>query len=244
MDTVQWGDITPGSVIQIGPGVTRHIPGIDAPYFVGMVVEKTDAMLELASIAISPQGEPYDMRVNVERHILEEAGELPSHHPEYRAWCEPESLLGFELPQPEVPQGLTLEELVRYNNGVFVLSHQSAGPRARFRQPFFDHTTASIVRQEVVVFALSGVDTMDRENVGGLVPDYEYSVPTHASFVVADRGPVLLGINGQLALGRSFGPGGGLRWHDLTRRFAIEAKVLKRAGIVLPPWAPTFAETP
>lgn len=232
MDALQWDDISLGDVVYVSEEITRYVAGIGNRAFLGMVTNMTNEMIELANIELTPEGQPDETYINIERPIVDQAPGFFELRPEFRVWCDPDALMGFGASQPQVPQGLTLGELVRYQEGMFVLAH-NAPVTAKYTPPFFDYASASVIRQRVVVFVLNGCLTqLERRNLHG-VAGYRHVVPEHVSFSVADNGPVLRTDPGRLAIGNFFGPGGGYRWHSLgsNERFAVETHVLERAGI-------------
>ena len=169
-------------------------------------------------------------QLRVGRHILRS-------RPEFRRWADdPAALMCFAGEgHPEVPAGMTLDELVRYGNGAFLLSDRPSEfePNTAFyRNPFFDLTgRKTAVRQRVTVFMLDGDAELRQERISPVSEGFRPVLPDGATFHKVSEGSVLSGERGTLRLST------GARSTDFEHYalhlgyFAIETKVLERAGL-------------
>jgi hypothetical protein len=242
-------DIAVGDVLEVS------YPHGERPTFTGEVTEVYASALKLTSVEIhSITGEPTRTYRSVTAEDLKAVGAqqaVVTLRPEYAVWSAG-GLMSFGLEQPEIPQGLTLHELLRHNRSQFILAFNPASGEwnpARYRMPFC--ASERIIRQHVTVFALNNGATLERYTPDGPASSqYRHLLPENVDFIRIDTGYVLgtgarvFGINsdasddveGQLAMGYHAGPAGGLHWHNLRsgKFFAIETSVLERAGIDIP----------
>lgn len=234
-------DIAVGDVLEV------QSPNTLRPPFIGEVTDLYRSDIVLKPVDLNPQtGMPDDKTVRVTRESLSFPEGRAGRHvltplPEYGLWSDG-SLMSFGLELPEIPVGCTLEELLRFNNCQLILalspSEEEWNP-ARYRKPFYDHISGKIIRQHVTVFALNDNMLLTRHTPNGVMKDhYRHLLPNTFEggarpFSKIDAGHVLGMFQGRVALGESFGPGGGLRWHHLSanRVFAIETSILAMAGI-------------
>lgn len=246
------GDVAIGDMLKV------TFPNTERPPFIGAVIRlyTSDIFLESAEIDLV-SGEP----LREELHVTRESLSFPEYQrgrhnveaaAEYEVWAAG-GLMSFGLEQPEIPQGLTLEELLRHNQSQFILAFNPAKGEwnpAYYRSPFYHAPTGCTVRQPVTVFALNKGARLERHAPDGSADtEYRHLLPDNASISRIDEGYVLgtgariFGVNhddledmeGQLALGHHSGPAGGLHWHNLKsgRYFAVETAVLSAAGIDL-----------
>lgn len=157
--------------------------------------------------------------------------------PHFRRWAnDPTALLGFiDAEHAPVPTVSSIDELARHEDGLFILTDSPASYGrdliATFCPPFFDHTgRKEVIRQYATVFRMDD----DRAELQTAYGATKYTLPVGVTFTQVDAGPVLYGSRGTLCIGTDID--GSVRRYPLSygKYFAIETKVLVRAGLVAP----------
>jgi hypothetical protein len=157
--------------------------------------------------------------------------------PQFRRWADdPNALLSFVGDHPTVPTGLSLEQLVHFEESIFVLTNGSPqgqlGLEACFRVPFHDFISRKAIRQQVTVCQIVGEIPMERKQLGPESWQFRHIVPENAQFTPVAHGQMLEVRNGVLKLANGM-TSRKTRIHLYDgRHFAVETRVLQQAGFI------------
>jgi|GEM_PF-5606913 len=230
--------------VKVGGVFEVLFPNTVRPKFMGMVTEHYGTAVVVKSIEIGEGDTPRNDSAQITQASLElpqlrVGRQILRGFPEYRRWADnPDQLMCFKKGDPEIPTGLSLEELLRHDDGAFILADSPSfgeySTDACYRRPFYDFTgRKAVVRQHVTVFRLISGGPMVKV---GSSEKFRPTLPPGVTFTQVDAGPVFSGSRGMLMLGTGvlspdhrsyslYGAGG---------HFAVETKVLERAGLVTP----------